>query len=92
MFLRSDAIWLRSCLRSRNVQTYPEQGKYCRVINQHLIRLASGGSKTVENGGVGGFSPLLPIFDPASFLGYPTNSSVEACYRHTSFHLHEPRG
>jgi len=21
-----------------NVQTYPEQGKYCRVINQHLVR------------------------------------------------------
>jgi len=22
----------------KNVQTYPEQGKYCRVINQHLVR------------------------------------------------------
>ena len=22
----------------RTVQTYPEQGKYCRMINQHLVR------------------------------------------------------
>lgn len=22
----------------KNVQTYPEQGKYCRVVNQHLVR------------------------------------------------------
>merc|ERR1719401_1979684 len=22
----------------KNVQTYPEQGKYCRVLNQHLIK------------------------------------------------------
>ena len=27
--------------RPRAVQTYPEQGKYCRVINQHLVRPTS---------------------------------------------------